>query len=69
LPGQPGFLENQHNAQAIFAEQLPVVPLYQRLKLALARTDMCAFELDPSAFSEMWNIEAFDFGPNCPIGD
>lgn len=69
LPGQPGFLENQHNAQAIFAEQLPVVPLYQRLKLALTRTDMCGFELDPSAFSEMWNIEAFDFGPNCPIGD
>ena len=66
LPGQRDFLENHHNTQAIFAEQLPVVPLYQRLKLVLARPDMCGFELDPSAFSEMWNIEGFDFGQACP---
>jgi peptide/nickel transport system substrate-binding protein len=66
LPGQPGFIENHHLSQSIFAEQLPVIPLYQRLKLALARPDMCGFELDPSATSEMWNIEGFDYGTSCP---
>jgi peptide/nickel transport system substrate-binding protein len=66
LPGQPGYIENQYAVQAIFSEQLPVVPLYQHLKLAVNRPDMCGFSLDPSAMSELWNIENFDYGEGCP---
>ena len=51
--------------QEIFASELPVIPLYLRLKLAVTRPDMCGFTLDPTAISEMWNIEAFDFGEDC----
>lgn len=60
LPGQPEYEEYHLEAQRIFAEQLPVVPLYQRLRIAATRPDMEGFYLDPTA-SEMWNIEAFDY--------
>lgn len=65
LPGQEGYLENHQLAQQIFAAELPVIPLYQRLKVAVSRPDLCGFELDPSVFSEMWQIEAFDAGAGC----
>jgi peptide/nickel transport system substrate-binding protein len=65
LPGQPGYVEKQHIVQSIFSSQLPVIPLYQHLNLALSRADMCGFSLDPSAFSEFWNIENFNHGPGC----
>lgn len=65
LPGQAGYVESHLKAQEIFASELPVIPLYMRLKLAVTRPDMCGFILDPTAISEMWNIEAFDFGEDC----
>jgi peptide/nickel transport system substrate-binding protein len=65
LPGQPEFEENHQNVQSIFANQLPVIPLYQHLNLVLSRADMCGFSFDPSALSEFWNIENFDHGPGC----
>ena len=65
LPGQPGFAENHLSAQAIFAKQLPVIPLYARIKAIAARSDFCGLWLDPTATSELWNIEAFNFGPGC----
>ena len=65
LPGQPAYEENHLAAQAIFANDLPVVPLFLRLKLAATRPDMCNFFMDPTANSEMWNIEAFDYGESC----
>jgi peptide/nickel transport system substrate-binding protein len=65
LPGQPGYTEDHQEAQAIFAAELPVIPLYQRLKLAVTRADLCGFSLDPTSISEMWNIEAFNYGEGC----
>lgn len=62
LPGQPSYDEGHLEAQKIFAENLPVVPLFLRLKLAITRPDMCNFIMDPTANSEMWNIEEFDYG-------
>ena len=52
-------------AQALFASDLPSIPLYLRLKIAAARPDFCGFELDPSASSAMANIEEFDYGTGC----
>jgi peptide/nickel transport system substrate-binding protein len=66
VSGQPGYLEIHQSVQTIFSEQLPVIPLYQHLKLAVSRSDMCGFSLDPSAISEFWNIENFDYGEGCP---
>lgn len=65
LPGEPGYADAHREAQAIFAEDLPVIPLYYRLKVGAARADFCGFALDPTARSDTWNIEAFDFGVGC----
>lgn len=65
LPGQPSYTEGHLLAQEIFGEDLPVVPLYLRLKLAATRVDMCNFIMDPTNNSEMWNIEEFDYGEGC----
>jgi len=66
LPGEPDYDENHLWAQEIFAAELPSIPLYMRLKLAVTRPDMCGFEMDPTASSELWNLEAIDYGGNCP---
>jgi peptide/nickel transport system substrate-binding protein len=62
LPGEAAYDENHLEAQRIFAEELPVAPLYLRLKLAATRPDMCGFIMDPTNNSEFWNIEEFDYG-------
>ena len=62
LPGQPAYEEGHKEAQLIFSEQLPVAPLFLRLKLSATRPDMCNFLQDPTANSEMWNVEEFDYG-------
>jgi peptide/nickel transport system substrate-binding protein len=65
LPGKPEFEAAHLEAQRIFAEQLPVVPLYLYVKMAATRPDMCGFIMDPTANSEFWNIEEFDYGEGC----
>lgn len=67
LPGQAGYDEGHKEAQRIFAEDLPVVPLFPRINLAITRPDMCGFIMDPTTISEMWNIEEFDYG-DCATG-
>ncbi len=62
LPGTPRYIKFHQEAQRIFSEHLPVVPLYQRIKLAATRPNMQGFIMDPTAQSEFWNIEAFDHG-------
>jgi peptide/nickel transport system substrate-binding protein len=64
LPGEQSYVDAYHQAQTIFADDLPSIPLYYRLKVAAARADLCHFDLDPSA-APLWNIEAFDMGDGC----
>jgi peptide/nickel transport system substrate-binding protein len=65
LPGEVAYTQAAQEAQRIFAEQLPVVPLFLQIKYAAARPDMCDYSLDPSAQSDFGNIEAFDYGVGC----
>jgi peptide/nickel transport system substrate-binding protein len=65
LPDQPGYAENHLKAQQIFAEQLPVVPLFLTPYTAATRPDFCGQILDPSENTSTWNIESFDYGPGC----
>ena len=60
LPGTSEYTDNHLKAQEIFAEDLPVVPLYLRLKIAAARPQVSGFIMDPTANSEIFNIENFD---------
>lgn len=52
-------------AQAIFAADIPSIPLYLRLKVAATRSDFCGFTLDPSSSSPLADIESFDYGAGC----
>lgn len=65
LAGEAAYAAGYRETQAIFAEDLPIVPLYWRLKVAAARAGMCNFSLDPSATSDLWNLESFDYGDAC----
>jgi peptide/nickel transport system substrate-binding protein len=50
-------------AQRIFSERLPVLPLFQRLKVALVHTSVIGLSPDPTQASELWNIEQLDLRP------
>ncbi|MGZ9224447.1 MAG: ABC transporter substrate-binding protein [Anaerolineales bacterium] len=64
LSTDPEYASHQE-AQAIFASDLPSIPLYQRLRVAAARPDFCGFTLDPSSSSALADIEAFDYAEGC----
>ncbi len=64
LPGEKSYNDDYQQVQAIFAAELPAIPLYYRLKVAAARADVCHFDLDPTA-NPLWNVEAFDKGQDC----
>jgi peptide/nickel transport system substrate-binding protein len=65
LSNEPSYQQGYQTTQAIFAEDLPSVPLYMRLKVAAARSDFCNFSLDPTTTSELWSLETLDYGDNC----
>jgi peptide/nickel transport system substrate-binding protein len=64
LSTDPEYSAHQQ-AQALFASDLPAIPLYLRLKVAAARPDFCGFKLDPSSSSPLADIESFDYGEAC----
>ena len=45
-------------AQALFTQDLPSLPLYFRFKTGVARPAIGGYVLDPTANSDLWNIEA-----------
>ena len=65
LPELPEFETVHLEAQRIFAEQLPVVPLYLRIRPAATRPDLCGLIMDMTNISGYWNIEEFDYGEGC----
>lgn len=64
-PDSPEHRAAAQRAQNILMTDVPMIPLYPRLKLALTRPDLCGFELDPVAATEWWNIEAWAWGETC----
>lgn len=60
LPGTPEYEENHKAAQLIFSQEVPVIPLFLRLKVAAARPNVVNFSVDPTQNSEMHNIFEMD---------
>lgn len=48
-------------AQKIFTEYLPSLPLFARAKILVTRPGVVGVIMDPTANSEFWNVENFDF--------
>lgn len=60
LPDSPEYAAGQVEAQRIFSQRLPVLPLFQRPKVVLARTSAVGLSPDPGQASELWNLEQLD---------
>ncbi len=60
LPGTADYEEGHKAAQIIFSDQVPVIPLFLRLKVAAARPNVLNFGVDPTQNSELYNIYEFD---------
>jgi peptide/nickel transport system substrate-binding protein len=65
LPGEESYQEYQVNAQAIFNQNMPAIPLYQLLRISVTRKDLCGYGMDPTSRSSLWSLEQIDYGPGC----
>ena len=54
------------SAQQIFANDLPSLPLYTRLKLVVTEPSLC-IRIDPGMESDLWSVESFRLGNDCFI--
>jgi peptide/nickel transport system substrate-binding protein len=64
LSNDPEYTSHQQ-AQVIFANDLPALPIYMRLKVAATRNDFCGFKLDPFSSYALADLESFDYGDGC----
>ncbi len=60
LPGTPEYEEYHRQAQIIFSEEIPAIPLFMWLRVSVIRSNVLNFVLGPTAQSELWNIEELD---------
>jgi peptide/nickel transport system substrate-binding protein len=60
LRDSPAYKQNHFLAQAIFAKDLPSIPLFLTVRIAAAKPNFSGLVLDPTASSGLWNIELFD---------
>ncbi len=65
LPNETTYAEAYMEAQSIFVQDLPVLPLYWRIKIAATRLEVCGYSLDPTASSGLWNVESMNIGAEC----
>jgi peptide/nickel transport system substrate-binding protein len=49
-----------HEAQKILTKELPILPLFQRIKVHATNTRVLNFKPDPTQNTELWNIEEID---------
>jgi peptide/nickel transport system substrate-binding protein len=59
------YIQRQKETQKLFAAELPVIPLFYKLKIAAARPDFCGLQMDATARSALWNLETYDYGSPC----
>jgi peptide/nickel transport system substrate-binding protein len=60
LPGTEDYAQGHADAQVVFSQEVPVIPLFLRLKVAAARPEVLNFGVDPTENSELYNIYEFD---------
>lgn len=63
LYGTDAYERHHREAQAIFSEDLPVLPLYFVPRLVAVRPEVTGVTVDASQQTPFWNIENFDLSP------
>jgi peptide/nickel transport system substrate-binding protein len=66
LPDMPQHVEKHAAAQAIFADDLPALPLYWHYRVVLGRPDMCSLPREAVTESIFSELELFNYGEDCP---
>jgi peptide/nickel transport system substrate-binding protein len=64
LPGTPGYERHHRAAQVIFSRDVPAVPLFMLLRVAIARPAVKNFELDATSESELRGLESLNIDEN-----
>jgi peptide/nickel transport system substrate-binding protein len=64
LPGTEVYQQAQLQAQLVFAQDLPALPLFSYSNFALARPDLCGIE-PVAGTTLLWNLEGVNYGPAC----
>ena len=57
LPGTEPYEEYHREAQIIFSRDLPAIPLFSSLRIALAAPRVEGLRMDATSPSELWNLE------------
>lgn len=60
LPGQSAYKEAHQQAQRIFAQNLPAIPLFLRLKVAATQPNIRGIQINPTQPSALWNLYQID---------
>ena len=60
LPGTPDYDSNHQAALRIFADELPAMPLFTRIELAVAQPTVQNIQLNTTQPSELWNVFEWD---------
>jgi ABC-type oligopeptide transport system substrate-binding subunit len=68
LADQPLHTQAHAQAQALFAEDLPALPLYWHSRLLITRPDLCGISPAPLADGLSANLEQVDVGEGCQGG-
>jgi peptide/nickel transport system substrate-binding protein len=63
FPDGENYAAAHTEAQRVFSERLPMLPLFQHPRIILARTSVIGLSPDPTQASELWNIEQLDVRP------
>jgi peptide/nickel transport system substrate-binding protein len=64
LPGEAAYAQGYQQAQAIFAEQLPAIPLFVHQQAVVARPDLCGLDYNATT-GLLWNVEKLAYGQYC----
>ncbi|MEX2161139.1 MAG: ABC transporter substrate-binding protein [Anaerolineales bacterium] len=64
LPGEAGYGDAERQAQAIFAAELPALPLFVPYELAAARADFCGFSAETGS-NLLQGIESYGYAEWC----
>lgn len=66
LPDMVQHPQKHAEAQAVFAEDLPALPLYWHYRVIVGRPDLCGLPQGSMTESIFSNLELFDYGEGCP---
>jgi peptide/nickel transport system substrate-binding protein len=66
LADMPQHTEKHTEAQAIFAEDLPALPLYWHYGVVMGRPDMCGLPTEAVSENIFSDLELFNYGEDCP---